>query len=94
MTIQSYELLDDKLFRNIVQNVPLVSIDLVVFNQENKMLVGFRCNNPAKGFWFVPGSRIFKDENIKSAFERISIKELNYKLKIKRPLPDPSSKSL
>jgi len=82
----SLKSLDEKLFRTIVKNTPLISIDLVIINKENKMLVGFRCNNPGKGFWFVPGGRIFKGEKITSAFERISIKELDYNLTIQDSL--------
>ena len=35
------------------------------------MLVGLRTNEPAKGFYFVPGGRIRKDETIQAAFVRI-----------------------
>ena len=35
-----------------------------------------RNNEPAKGFWFVPGGRILKNERVSEAFERIMKEEL------------------
>lgn len=58
-------------FHNIVKNTPLVSIDLIIENSEGNILLGQRNNLPAKGYWFVPGGRIFKDEKFDSAFQRI-----------------------
>jgi len=62
-------------FKEIVKNTPLVSIDLLVV-QNGKYLVGPRNNPPAKGYLFVPGGRIFKDELLSVAFERIFAEEL------------------
>jgi len=64
----------------VVKNVPLVSIDLVVENNEGEILVGLRKNEPARNFWFVPGGRILKDERIAEAFERIAYDELGIDL--------------
>src|SRR5262245_22247996 len=50
---------------------PIVAIDLIIRDDSNKVLLGFRNNEPAKGFYFVPGGRIWKDERINDAFERI-----------------------
>ena len=58
-------------FISIVKNTPLVSIDLVIENKEGEILLGWRNNQPAKGYWFVPGGRIRKDENFRKAFNRI-----------------------
>lgn len=58
-------------FKNCVRNVPLISIDLVIENPSGEVLLGWRNNMPAKGFWFVPGGRIFKDEHFADAFRRI-----------------------
>ena len=67
-------MLDKKLFSLVIENTPLISIDLIVENSKKKILLGKRVNEPAKGFWFVPGGRIFKDETLDSAFQR-TIKE-------------------
>ena len=66
-------------FTNIVRDTPLISIDLVVLFQ-GKALLGQRCNEPAKGYWFVPGGRIHKNEHINQAFCRLSQQELGVEM--------------
>ena len=75
-------MLDTDTFANIVKNTPLISIDLLVFDRENKLLLGWRVNSPAKNTWFVPGGRITKDETIHQAFKRISKVELGKEMDI------------
>lgn len=58
-------------FKNVVRNTPLISIDLIIENNTKKVLLGKRTNRPARDFWFVPGGRIFKDESLEDAFNRI-----------------------
>lgn len=70
------KLLDLETFKNVVAHTPLISIDLIVENSEGKILLGRRTNEPAKGYWFVPGGRIYKDERLSEAFERITQAEL------------------
>jgi colanic acid biosynthesis protein WcaH len=70
--------LPEETFLNIVQNAPLVSIDLIVRNPEGEILLGWRKNEPAKNTFFVPGGRILKNETISSAFGRITESELGY----------------
>jgi colanic acid biosynthesis protein WcaH len=60
----------------VVRLAPLVSLDLIIENSAGKVLVGMRNNEPAKGFLFVPGGRILKNERIADAFERIIKEEL------------------
>ena len=55
-------LLDKDTFSTVIQNTPLISIDLIVENKKGQILLGKRVNEPALGYWFVPGGRIFKDE--------------------------------
>ena len=63
-------------FKRLVQVAPLFSIDLVMLNSHNEILVGRRRNAPAKGYWFVPGGRVYKGESLNQAFKRISKTEL------------------
>jgi colanic acid biosynthesis protein WcaH len=58
-------------FLQIVKNTPLVSIDLIIKDPDGHVLVGVRVNEPARGFYFVPGGRIQKNERIREAFARI-----------------------
>ncbi|ETI61409.1 GDP-mannose mannosyl hydrolase [Marinomonas profundimaris] len=65
-------------FKHLVRSAPLFSMDLVVLNEQKQILVGKRKNAPAKGYWFVPGGRVFKDESLVEAFSRITRTELGF----------------
>lgn len=57
--------------------MPLIAIDLIIENTEtNQVLLGYRKNEPAKNFWFIPGGRIFKNESFSQAMRRIFQQEL------------------
>ena len=71
-------LLEKELFKTIVASTPLVSIDLIIRNENSEVLLGKRNNAPAQGFWFVPGGRIFKDESFEDAFLRLTELELGF----------------
>ncbi|MBA6224532.1 GDP-mannose mannosyl hydrolase [Colwellia sp. MB02u-18] len=63
-------------FKKIVESTPLISIDLVVRNDQGSVLLGKRTNRPAQNFWFVPGGRVLKDEPFEYAFKRLLREEL------------------
>lgn len=63
-------------FANVVRLTPLIAIDLIVRAPDERVLVGRRINEPAKGMFFVPGSRISKNERLSAAFRRITADEL------------------
>jgi len=67
---------EPEILKCIIKNTPLVSIDLLIKNKDGKFLVGKRINRPAKGFYFVPGGRILKNETLDEAFKNISQNEL------------------
>ncbi len=75
--------LDKETFSTIIANAPLISIDLIIKNSEDKILLGKRVNKPAKNSWFVPGGRVFKDEKIDDAFKRITQNEIGVEYNIK-----------
>ncbi|MGI2259755.1 GDP-mannose mannosyl hydrolase [Shewanella sp. GXUN23E] len=68
--------LDELTFKTVVASTPLVSIDLIVRNANDQVLLGLRTNRPAQGYWFVPGGRICKDETFEQAFLRLTQLEL------------------
>jgi len=74
-------MLSDKQFADIIDGAPLVTIDLVITYQ-NSVLLGLRKNTPAKGYWFVPGGRIQKNEELPDAFLRITSEELGLSVPI------------
>ena len=68
--------LPDETFKSIIQHTPLISIDLIVRNKQGHVLLGKRVNAPAKGYWFVPGGRVRKNETLDDAFVRLVREEL------------------
>ena len=70
-------------FKQIIKNTPLISIDLIIENSKGEILLGKRLNAPAKGYWFVPGGRIFKDERMDNAFRRTTKNEIGIELERK-----------
>jgi len=73
-------MLDDQIFKTVVDSVPLASIDILL-KRNNKVLLGKRVNKPAQGYFFSIGGRINKNETIDSAMNRIAKDELNIELK-------------
>lgn len=69
-------MLSEQTFKTIVASTPLISIDLIVRDPKNKILLGKRVNRPAQGAWFVPGGRVLKDESLEQAFTRLLKVEL------------------
>ena len=63
-------------FKSVIQHTPLISIDLIVKNEQGEVLLGKRVNAPAKGCWFVPGGRLRKNETLDDAFIRLVREEL------------------
>ena len=68
-------MLDAKTFKTVVENTPLVSIDLCLMC-DGQVLLGKRTNEPLKGKWFTPGGRIYKNETWQDALLRIAEVEL------------------
>jgi colanic acid biosynthesis protein WcaH len=68
--------LSDETFKSVIQHTPLISIDLIVRNEQDEVLLGKRVNAPAKDYWFVPGGRVRKNETLDDAFIRLVKEEL------------------
>jgi len=73
-------MLDDAIFKTIIDSVPLISIDILL-KKDGKVLLGRRVNKPAQGYFFSTGGRINKNESISNAMARIANYELNLELK-------------
>lgn len=69
-------------FKTVVDSAPLVSIDLIILNKNDEVLLGKRTNKPAKGFYFTVGGRVFKNESMQIAANRILKDELGLDLQI------------
>lgn len=69
-------------YLTVIKNTHLISVDLIIVNEKNEILLGFRNNEPAKNTWFTFGSRVYKNETFDEACERISINEIGTKIKL------------
>jgi colanic acid biosynthesis protein WcaH len=69
--------LSDSDINTVIRLAPLVSIDLIIRDPANRVLLGLRNNEPAKGYFFVPGGIVLKNEPLADAFARIMKKEIN-----------------
>lgn len=68
-------MLDSADFKAVVENTPLVLIDLCIVC-DGHLLLGLRNNEPLKDFWFTPGGRILKNEAWARSLKRIAQSEL------------------
>lgn len=68
-------MLEPDTFKSIIENAPLVSIDICLV-YKGKILLGRRNNQPLKGEWFTPGGRIFKNEPWQECIRRVADSEL------------------
>ncbi|MDB2510989.1 NUDIX domain-containing protein [Gammaproteobacteria bacterium] len=68
-------MLNTPTFKKVLENTPLVSIDLCLVS-DGQLLLGKRTNQPLKGEWFTPGGRIHKNETWQEALQRIAEVEL------------------
>jgi colanic acid biosynthesis protein WcaH len=73
-------MLDDQIFKIVVDSAPLISIDILI-KKGNKILLGKRVNKPAQGYFFSIGGRINKNEFIDNAMARVGLNELNQRIK-------------
>ena len=62
-------------FSSVVRKTNLFGVDLIIEDDAGRILLGLRSNRPAKGFWFVPGGRVLKNEPVASAMGRILRRE-------------------
>ena len=65
------KLLSHSDLNTVIRLAPLVAIDLIIRDNDDRVLLGLRNNEPAKGYFFVPGGIIVKDEPLAEAFDRI-----------------------
>jgi colanic acid biosynthesis protein WcaH len=77
-------MLSSETFKTVVDSAPLVSIDLIILNKNDEILLGKRTNKPAKGFYFTVGGRVFKNESMQIAANRILKDELGLDLQISK----------
>jgi colanic acid biosynthesis protein WcaH len=75
------KILNKKIFKVVIDSVPLISIDILL-KKDNRFLLGKRINKPAQGHYFTIGGRVFKNETLDQAIQRVAKFELNIDLKL------------
>ena len=76
LEIKKDSMLDPQTYKTVIENTPLVSIDLCLVC-DSQVLLGKRTNEPLKSEWFTPGGRIHKNETWQDALLRIVKAELS-----------------
>ncbi len=69
------KLIEQKLFDQILINMPITCLDLLIYNQGRYLLVR-RKNEPVKNQLWFPGGRLFKNEKLEAAAIRIAKNEV------------------
>ena len=68
-------------YLHVIKHTQLIACDLIIVNENNEVLLGMRNNEPAKNYWFTPGGRVYKNENMEDACKRISENEIGCEIK-------------
>lgn len=71
-------------YKGYLDLMPLSCVDLFISYQKsdgnNEMLMVKRLEEPAKGLWWAPGGRIFKNESYEACIERLLQRECGWSL--------------
>lgn len=68
-------------YARIQRRVPEACVE-VVLEHEGAVLLVRRTNEPAKGEWFWPGSRLYKGETLEAAAQRVAREELGLEVEL------------
>lgn len=73
-------MIPDKLYRQIVESVPITCVD-VVLRHKNKYILVNRNDEPLKGEWWVVGGRMLKGESLIKTVHRKVKEEVGLEIK-------------
>jgi len=68
------------LYKKIIESIPIVCVDIIIQNNQSKILLVKRNTEPLKEEWWVIGGRINKGENILEAAKRKVLEEVGLKI--------------
>ena len=72
--------IDERFYQKVHELMPIFCVD-VILKIENKFLMVKRTKNPAKGQWWFPGGRVYKNERLLSAAKRKLAEDTGLKIK-------------
>ena len=70
-------MIQSELYRDILEVLPILCIDLVIQNEDGEYLLIKRKNEPLKGEWWVIGGRVVKGETLEECARRKISEELS-----------------
>lgn len=79
------EHIPDELYREIINAIPFVCVDIVIKNG-NSFFLAKRKSEPAQGQWFLPGGRVLKNEKLEDAAYQKVQQETGLNVKIEKIL--------
>lgn len=71
-----------RLYNKIVSVMPITSVEAIIRDKENRILVLKRNNAPVKGEWWFPGGRVHKGETLSEALIREVKEETGLDIKV------------
>lgn len=72
-------------YKNILEKIAIPCVDAVILI-DNKFLLIKRKNEPAKGQWWLPDGRVYKNETLKDAIKRKVKEEIGIDIEIVKKL--------
>lgn len=77
MTFKTKQWMSDALYKQILQHVPVATVDIVFFNRnKDAVLLGRRSRKPLVGQYYTIGGRMLKGESFENAALRQAKREL------------------
>ena len=74
------KLIPEKVYKEIMREIPVLTVDALIRNNHGKFLLAKRNNKPLQGEWYIPGGRVLKNETLKNAIRRKVKQELGLKV--------------
>ncbi len=71
------------IFKKTVRYFPTFSVNIILINKNKEFLLVKRKMNPARGMYYLPGSRVLNGETVKVCGQRVLKEELGIKGKMK-----------
>ena len=76
----------DRLYRQILENMPIVCVDVVVRDAHSRVLLVHRDTEPAKDTWWLPGGRLLKHETLADCARRKIREEVGLDVRVLKKL--------
>jgi hypothetical protein len=80
-----YTRLPFDLYKKVVENLPIVCVDVICRRQDGKLLLFYRRDKPAAQIWWWPGGRMFRGETFYSAAVRKVVDETGNQSTVVQP---------